>query len=233
MAVLDVVKSAVTAIGLQVPDQVFGSTARTLVEMQAVVNRTAELIRDEHDWQALRNIASIGGDGVADDFALPEDYARMPKRAELRPTDRTFCALEHVLSTDEWLERELQGFINPLGEWTIYGDRVHIRPRLSNTQVIKYVYVKGTMVKPATGQNKFRFTADDDTFVLPERLLELGIIWVWKKSKNQAYASELDDYEQAVALAIDSDKGSKPVLRGSSQLRGVKNAWPWQIGEAS
>lgn len=233
MTVLDVVKTAATTLGLEVPDQVFGSTSRTMIEMQALVNRVAELIRDEYDWQAFQAIASIAGDGAADDFALPADYARMPKRAALYPVGNPNMPLEHVLSTDDWLNRELHAFTNPIGEWAIFGNRINIRPRLGNAQQVKYVYVKNTMVKPASGANKARFTADLDSFVLPERLLELGIIWNWKAAKNQAYASQIDEYENALALAIDTDRGSKPTLSGSTKLRGVKTAWPWRVGESA
>lgn len=234
MTILDVVKKAVTSIGLEVPEQVFGSTERVWVEMQAMINRAAEMIRDEYDWQALQKTGTAAGDGSATDFALPSDYQRMPKVASVWASTTPNWPAERVLSANEWLEITTRGLPNPYGQWALFGKRLRYRPTLPIGATASFVYLTKNIVTPATGADKPLFTADDDTFVLSDRLLELAIIYRWKSSKNQAYAAELDDYESALLIEMDNDKGAKPVLDGNGPcFDRVKLAFPYTVTEAS
>lgn len=229
MAVIDAAKNAATLIGIGTLTQVFGSADKTMVQLQACINRTAEAIRDEFDWQALQKIATVSGDGSAEDFALPVDYQRMLATARIWATDMPNWPMQQIGTSEQWLELETQAFNNPWGQWSIFGDRLHVRPTIPSGKTAKFVYVSNWIVRPTAGNNKPLFTTDADAFVLSERLLELGIVWNWKKSKNQAYAAELQDYETMLGKLTDADRGSKPVVSGGNCDRKVKLAWPGTV----
>ncbi|MEZ5781820.1 MAG: hypothetical protein R3D70_09345 [Rhizobiaceae bacterium] len=233
MAIIDVAKNAATLIGIGAVTQVFGSTNTTMLQFQACINRSAETIRDEFDWQSLQKMETITGDGVEEDFALPVDYQRMLADADVWPTGSPNNPMTRILTSSQWLQASIQAFQNPYGEWCIFGDRMHLRPVVPVGETAKYMYVSNWIVRPTAGNNKPLFTADTDTFVLNERLLELCIVWNWKAGKNQAYSKELQDYETMLNRLIDKDRGAKPILSGGSEGRRAKLAWPWTVHEAS
>lgn len=230
MTVLSVIQSAATVIGLEVPSVVFSATSREMVEIQRLVNNSARQILEEYDWQRLKKIATITGDGSDEDFALPTDYDRMVKDATLWSSESVFDNLIHVLSSDEWLMLDTQSMMVVGPFWTIYGDQIHIKPARANGELVKYFYVSNYVVK-STGSSvgdKTAFTADDDSFVLDERLLTLNVIWNWKKAKGQDYTAELTDYQEAMSYAVGKDKGSRKIIVGRApSWDGVNPTYPY------
>lgn len=220
MAIIDVVKSAATVLGIRVPDQLFAATSREMVEMQALVNRVALLVRDEYDWQQLKRIGTFTGDAAAEAFDTPSDFGRMLTDGELYSSSFPGRCLDQILSLNDWIEITQQSLSSTYGMWIIYGDQFHVQPIRATGETLTFGYLANTLVKPATGARKARFTLDDDTFVLDDRLLELAIIWSWKAGKNQAYAKELQDYEDAVNERVGSNKGPRILVEGRRRYRG-------------
>lgn len=216
MTVLSVTKDVCPVIGLDIPDILFASTEREHIELQALANEMARRIADETDWQRLRKIATITGDGSAVAFALPSDYARMVKKAGLWSTSQPSLALRHVTDIDRWLEDEISGFTGMVGEWTIYGGQLHIRPVMASGDIVKFAYVSKHHV---SGDQRI-FTADDQEFLLDERLLSLGMIWQWKANKGQPYQEDMENFNNAMSVAIGNDKGSRILTIGSGRIRG-------------
>lgn len=232
-SILDVLKSVATGIGLPVPDQVFGSTERVWVEMQSVVNRAAEMIRDEFEWQGIQKTAVLSGDGVATEFALPSDYARMPVMSGVWASIRPNWPADRVGTAAEWLELEARNLPSSYGQWSIFGKKFHYRPVLPSGETVRFIYLTNAIAIPSTGAPKAKFSADDDTFALDDRLLELALIYTWKAAKGQAYDTALDDYETALIKAMDHDRGAKPVLDGNGErMMSVKLAFPYSVSDA-
>lgn len=231
MTVLTAIQRASTSIGLGVPAVVFSSTEREHLELQDVANTVAGDIADFYDWQALKAIATITGDGSDTAFALPSDYGRMLKKAELRASTFPGSPLEHITDSDEWLRIVVSGLTAGIGQWTIYDDEIHILPALANAAAAKYFYIKNTIVHPASGADKTRFTIDTDTFLLDEDALELGIIYRWKRNKGLPYAEELQDYNDKLAERAGNDKGSKILVVGRQRFGNgaLEYAWPGTI----
>ncbi len=231
MTVLASIQRASTVIGLAVPTSVFSSTDREHLELQDVANTVAGEIADFYDWQALKAIATITGDGSDTAFSLPSDYGRMLKKAELRASTFPGSPLEHITDTDEWLRIVVSGLTTGIGQWTIYGTQVNILPALANAATAKYFYIKNTIVDPASGVNKTRFDMDTDAFVLDETVLEKGIIYKWKRNKGLPYSEELQDYNDKISERAGNDKGSKILTVGRQRFGNgaLEYAWPGTI----
>lgn len=235
MTVLSAIQQACSVMGLTVPLAVYGSTEREQIELQDVANEVNEGVVRAYDWQALKAIGTITGDGSEEDFTISTfapDYHRMTQKATLWVTSRPFYPLEHITDTDLWLGIVTSGLTTTLGQWTIYGDQFHIMPALAAADTAKFYYISSYSVMPASGTNKARFTLDTDTFRLNERLLRLGIIWQWKANKGQPYAEDLANFEIALQGEISRDKGSKIITAGvqRSRMFGAEAAWPGSLG---
>lgn len=230
MTVLQVAQKACLYLSLEVPSVLFTNTSRTFVEMQVVINDCVQQILDEYDWQALKKVATITGDGVSEDFAMPADYDRMVRDAHMWTNFMTFWPGVQVGSVDTWLAMEETGFFaSPVPLWIIFNNEFHIRPIMSAPETLKYFYISNYLVSAAGSSAgvQAQFTEDTQTFVLPERLLRLCLIYNWKMRKGLDYAADLKAYEDDMAYAIGKDKGPRIIQEGRNQRLGAFNNWPF------
>jgi hypothetical protein len=234
MTILDVVKGAATVLGMEVPSLVFGDTSREMVEMQELVNVMALEIARAHDWQKLLVIKTFTGDGVADAFDMPDDYARMQKTSSLW-SSRWQWQTQHLTSPDDWLELQVTPVATVNGYWIIFGDQFHIWPAMANGETVKFFYVRNQIVSASNNSLKPKFSEDADKFRLPDELLKKAIVYRWKQNKGQAYEQDFDDYQDLLLRSMDDDAGSKPIVSGRPAVswRGRGVAWPGTVTGAA
>lgn len=229
MTILSVIKEVASVVGVDRPTVLFASTVREHIELCDLANEMAVRIGKANDWTLLRTLSTYTGDGTTTQFALPADYLRMLKKANLW-SSAIQTPLTHILDTDEWLEMQVRSYDYMLGAWTMLGGNIEIMPALANAVTAKWYYVSNLIVAPNTGANKATFTADDDSFRLNERVLRLAMIWQWKANKGQAYAEDMTNYENALELLIGEDKGSRILHVGRPRLpKDVSVAYPQNI----
>lgn len=217
MSALTAIQNACAIIPLSRPDVVFSGQEREHFELQVLANTAADHIAKDYEWQKLKLVATIEGDGSTEDFDFPADYDRMLKKAELR-TSQHVTALTHITDSDQWLDMAIRQFNQIAGSWTIYGGQIHIKPAPVNDEQVKFFYMSSKWARDTNDTLKAAFTADDDTFLLSEKLLELCMIWRWRANKGLAYAEDLSNYEDAKEKLITADKGSRILTIGRARM---------------
>lgn len=232
MAIGDVLSQVCVAVGEAIPPAFFSTaagTSRTWQQLQLLANEAARQIAGGFDWQMLRKVAEIAGTGTAEGFDLPANFSRMLKTARLW-SSRHRWQMSHVVDSDDWLAFEVTTMVPPFGAWTLHGGQIHIQPVMAAGEKVRFFYISNQIARASDGAPKTAFTADEDTFLLDERLLRLAIIALWKQMQAQDFAAELADYEIAFDQACDRDGGSKPVLSGTLPMhwRG-RAAWPGKL----
>ncbi len=230
MTILSVCQLVASKIGLNVPNQVFSGTSREQIELQGVANEMAMRIANDYDWQILKYIHTLTGDGIATSFSLPPDYDRMLKKARLWPSESPSTPMAHIMDSDEWLGLDVQEFDTIVGRWTIYGQQIHINPVMAIASTAKFFYISNLIVSPSAGANKIKFDQDDDSFVLDEKALELGMIWQWKANKGLPYAEDFVNYEIHMAKKIGNDKGPRQITVGQPRQSYNNIAFPEALG---
>lgn len=229
MSILTTIQNASSRISLDKPTVVYSSTDRELFELQVLANTCGEYIAKDYEWQALKVLATITGDGSDEAFALPTDYDRMLKKTQLW-SSRYQTPLTHVTDTDHWLELDIRQFETVIGVWTLIANEVNIKPAPALAETVNYYYMTNKWAQATGGTNKVAFDTDSDVFRLNEKLLELCLIWKWKAMKKLPYAQEQDDYEDAKEKLISADKGSRILRVGRARMpRGTQLAYPVPI----
>lgn len=229
MTILSAIQNVCKVVGLDVPSAAVASTTREHVELIALANEMADRIAQSHDWQGLKSLATITGDGVTQSHSLPADYARMLKKAQLWSSSLE-TPLTPVPDTDEWLGLDIQSFDFIINAWTLFGDQIHIKPALGSTVTAKYFYISNGIVASGDGTNKPGFTADDDVFRLSERLLTLGMIWQWRANKGLPYHEDMQTFETLKEALVGQDKGSRMMRLGKVRLPGdLTTAYPQSV----
>lgn len=213
MSILTIAQEVAKRCGLAVPTSFVSGTDRVSVELVSVINDAAQEIAEGYDWQILRNVATITGDGSTEAFDLPSDYDRMLVKSQLWSSSLE-TPLTPIPDHDRWLGLDVQSFDFVINAWTLYGGQIRIKPELATGVTVQYFYVSDKIYADSGGTAKSTFNADGDTFRIDERLLELMAIWRWKASKGQMYAEEMQDAERRKERLIARDKGSRELKIG-------------------
>src|SRR3546814_1451607 len=80
---------------------------------------------------------------------------------------------------------DLRGFTGSPGGWIIYADKIRFSPPSASGAAATFPYISKRWARDAgTDGYKAAFTSDSDTFLLPERLLTLGLVWRWRVNKK-------------------------------------------------
>jgi len=124
---------------LNMPTAVFSSSDREHQELSALSNEMAARIAKAHEWQALNALAIYTGDGATEAFALPADYDRMLKKAQVWSSSLS-TPLTPIFDRDKWLGLEVQAFDLIINSWIIYGAQIHIKPALGDGVTGKHWY---------------------------------------------------------------------------------------------
>lgn len=230
MSILSVCQEASVVLSQDNPSSLFSNTDKFAQEMRVLAYEAARDIATACDWQTLTTLQTMTGDGTKTAFDLPSNYDRMPIKARVM-TSQFAEPLIMASDLDEWLELQLFAFTAFPGYYIILGGQMQFMPALSSGIAAKFFYQRNTIVKGQDGTLKTAFTADDDTFILPERLLKLSLIWRWRAQKRYEYAEDMSNYEIALSEEATKDKGSRVIAKGGRYLpRNVRLAYPWSLG---
>lgn len=217
MTILSVCQDAATELTGAAITTVFSDTDLFLRELLLQARKTADAILKEYDWQALKTLYTLSGDATNTDFALPSDYDRMPLKSNLFSSNFG-RRIAPVRDLDAALYDAVTGINTVYGQWQILGGLMQVSPAMAVGETAKFYYVSKNVVASAGGARKAAFTADDDTFVLSERLLTLGIVWRWRAMKRLEYAEDMQNFEIAQGQEIARDKGSRMLVAGPMRL---------------
>jgi hypothetical protein len=77
---------------------------------------------------------------------------------------------------------------------------------------VAYDYISNEWARSSANAAQTTFSADDDTFVLPDTLLELSMKWRWLSALSQTYIEEKAEFERALGVAKAQDGGTSNIM---------------------
>ena len=167
------------------------------------------LDRDEYVFPTLRrtltftaSLASLQASGKASDYhRAVEDtfWNRTQNKKVYGPLNDKEWAIAYgsTLSSATWQSAMFRY------------DGLHLYPVPTAADTIAYDYMINTPVQ-ATGGGAYKetFTADNDVYLLGDRVLTLGLVWRYKQSKGRDYAEDMRNYEMSLAARYRRDRGA-------------------------
>lgn len=230
MTLKTAVDSATLRVVGNVPAAVFSSEEQVAKEMADLSTDVAVEIAESYDWRPLTKIARFVGDGATDFFPFPADYERMTVNNGVRDMKNWFWGYFPFDNVNDFLMMKENGFalLSP-GGWIILDGGFNFVPAPSGTAT--FPYISKNIVRAANGDLKPSFTADDDTFLLSERLLTLGLVWRWKSQKNLEFGVDEQIYKDSLSHDQYKDRGQRSVRHGTNgEWSSRRIAWPYPLG---
>lgn len=196
-----------------------------------MVGEVAADVAASHDWQAITKIHTITSDGVSKEYPFPSDYDRQLLKSNVQDPENWIYGYRHVPDLNEFSYIENRGFQLFPGIWTIYGGVMHFTPPPREGQSAYYPYISKNWARSSAGEPKNGFSSDTDEFLLPERLLTLGLVWRWRENKKLDYTGDQDAFTKAIDEYAARDHGSRIYRAGVRRsLPNTVTAFPWTLG---
>lgn len=226
--ILEVLQQAAPKMAIAIPTSVYGSSAREHVELGQIANDAGEEISREHDWQGLKVLHTLTGDGVTTSWPRPADFMRIPKEQRLWSSAQQE-PMTHIASHDEWLELAVRDFDTVTRRWTVLGNEIHIKPAMSPGETAQFYY-QSRYFAQSGATPKGSFTADTDIHRIGGRILRLCIVWMWKAAKGLNYEEDFALYQKALEKSVDADKAPRMIAIGrGARPRGAEMSYPRHI----
>jgi hypothetical protein len=133
--------------------------------------------------------------------------------------------LHGPVNAEEWTDLIVRNVVSLPQYWRLIGGVLNIeQPRSGDG--MRYEYISNKWIKQAGTTLATTLSADTDTFVFPESILELGLVWRFKQAKQLDYAEDMKTYELHVKQAIESDKGGRRVI-GTDRNEYTRSGRTW------
>lgn len=230
---LEVIQDHCGRANVPVPSTVYGSADPQVVQMMRLLEEEGNDLSGRGTWQGLVNEASMTTLAAEDQGAITS-LATNGFRYIVNDTiwDRAnrlpVCG---PLNSQQW--QTLKGVLatGPRYQHRFRGDHLLVNPSPSAGLTWYFEYVSKNWILNGSTYKR-RFTADNDTILLPDDLCLQGLRWRWKKEKGFDYAEDFRTYETQVKDALGRD-GGKPILRMDNEGGSVKpgiwvpqGSWP-------
>jgi hypothetical protein len=210
-------------IGLTQPAFLISNTDNTATQLLALANRVGEDLSAQAGtwggWPQLRKEYAVTLQPGVDNYPFPTDVQYLIPGTGWSRSYR--WQLLGPLEAQEW--QVLKSGISPAGPRTRYrimAGAIYFDPVPASTQDVVFEYYSNAWCQSDAGIPQAMFGADTDTFLLPEKLLVLGMKWRLLRAKGLDYAQEAKDYADALEREL-SRAGSARSLPLNAQGRGV------------
>ena len=215
------VNNVLTQSGFLEIDTLTGSTDPDEKQLLGIANRVVREIRDYYPWPALRKTVTIGLTPEQKLYDLPAGFRRLIADSvwELDGTR----AVEWPTPNGRWYRYKFStDTAGPTVRIRQLGNQIEVEGN-SSEQEIALEFLSGQAVLGPTGLEKSLFDDDTDTFLLSDRILELGIQAHWAETKMLPQAQRwMANYMQARTQAIAQEEGARTI--GGRMNRGSRGA---------
>lgn len=231
MTILQAMQSASIRLIGRKPSVFFSSQNQYEAEIIDLVNEVAKDCVASEDWQQLTKVYDIAGDGVTLNFPFPADYDRQTLNSDIQDLTDWAWGYEHITDINDFIYRRARGFEPFPGAWIIYDNQFQFTPAPATGNTASFPYISNYYAKGSDLVSKPAFTADDDTFILSERLMTLGLVWRWREMKKLDYTGDQEAFEKCIDELSARDKGSQ-IIRSGRRWSGLNlsTAFPWPLG---
>lgn len=200
MTFLSIVQNVAKNAGLSVPGTAQTTSDDEVVKLAQFVNESGQELARRVDWGVLRKSATLAGLGTTADFVVAADFDRLSRGLNVVSQGNP---VRGSLTPDEWFS--LVPAVGSPRYYYLRSNRIAFYPSPSIGLPVRVQYQTKNWVDGGGD----RFTQDTQGALIPERLIELGATWRWRRHVGKDYSDHMAEYEAALADRAQFDAGER------------------------
>lgn len=192
----DIINAATQELGLPIPAVFSGNDDQIGYQAIGLLNSLGDELVRVHDWQFLEQVESYVGDGIATDFPLPADFARIVNQTAWDTNNRR--QMIGPLNAQQWAWTQY-GIVS-VGvyyRYRILGNKFTVYPTPPVGEIFDLYYISKNWVEIGNTPGTYRDTvlAANDIPVFNRRMLVAGVkykLWGAKGLDTTSLGPEFD-----------------------------------------
>jgi len=210
LSLLTIIQSVCRRVGHPPPTSVIGNADETTQRLLEISEDEGRELARYGNWKVLRRehtFITTATESQTNTHTPPDMAAFIDRTIWNRTTKRRLIG---PLSSEEYQNYKANVSFPMLDTFYLRGTTWLMNPVPTAGNTIAYEYRSSYWCKKASDSTlQETWLADTDLGVLPERLMELGIIWRYKQARGLDWATDYDKYGFQVqqALAADQPRG--------------------------
>ena len=231
MTLLTLVQNASDTIGLARPSAVVSSTDGNVRTLLSLANTEGRELLERYSWPATQievthTTLAAELQGVMTTIAPGFGYI-------INDTfwDRTLTQpVTGPLTPSEWQALKARTATGPYASYRLRGGSLYAYPAPSSGNTWVFEYQSTYFCQSSGAANQSAWAADTDVGVLDENLMELGVVWRFKKKNGLDYSEDYRVYEQKLANEMARVGGKRALIMnagggGSTGIFTPEGSW--------
>lgn len=225
--IADAMNAAALECAVPLPAGWVNATTANERMMRAFLSDTVRELTSRYDWKQLSGSQTITGTG-AESYVLNNDFLRLASgdnNVYENSPNRRPCV--PIAQDGDWTEIKQMGWAGIQRFYRLNNGNIDFYRPLSAGNIVTVAYVSENWKQDKVGNTPgSAWTAETDVSLLPGYLLQLGVIWRFRRNKGLQYADRKVEYETELARAISDDR---PIGRVSFDANRSTLRNPFQI----
>jgi len=214
MTVLSLIQDHCRIHALSIPTTVIGSTDSGVQQLYGLLSELLDEVVNESKFNITTQEAVFVATAAEDQGSM-STLAPIGYQWAYNETfyDRTLRRpLYGPLNEVEWQQIKALPNPGPFYKFRIKNDHLLINPvPAAPLSTLAFEYASSWAVLDSAATLKAAITADDDTFVFPDRLLRRGLAFRWKQTKGLPYQEDQQRYYELLNNYIARDKAKRSI----------------------
>jgi len=201
MSLLSICKRVLAETGWPVLSTVASNSDATAQQIFAICNTELQALSEQFNWPHLEveySFPTVPGQGI---YLWPGDFRVLAPDSVFNKNQ--YFALRGSTGLQYWemlkfghlanVERPRFRVVYPLGT-----PGIEITPAPLGVQGLVAVYYSDEYVRTAQGAGAAMYMNDDDVSKVPERYIEMGVKWRFRRAKGLDFSAELAEYNATI-----------------------------------
>jgi len=196
MTAESVLTNVLLEIGLDNASAQLTSNDYEIRQIKAFMNAAGKDVSRRAEWYHLVKELTVAGS--VGDVDLPDDFQMLTEQNAVRLNKTGFHQVRPAAGPEVWGLLSARPSTQPY--YHLHAGKILFSPAL-DTDGAKVRYVSRHWV-----EGKEEITQNGDNLLVPERLIEKGAIWRWKRQKGLPYDDMLAEFEADLIGEIKADR---------------------------
>jgi len=198
MSIGDILPSILSECGIDNSSPAIDDASFEMRQISGLMNMAGNDIATRAEWSNGVRELSV----PMETLSLPNDFQKMASGGAVAVDDPDYQPVRPVLSESTW--QLLGKHMSAQPFYHLTNGELQFLP-VDALKTVKIKYISSSWLKSRAD----RITANTDETIFPERLLERGTIWRWKRQKGLPFDDLMAEFEADLVAAIKADRGSK------------------------